>query len=93
MEVLHTFFEKQKEQHIQKQDDFSIPRHPHEEILESRAIVEKRDLRKMRPESTHINDVFFVSLDIRLFPKDGAGFLEQLPNNFRSGYLMAEIEE
>jgi len=40
-----------------------------------------------------IRDYAELDPNIRLFPKDGAEFLEQLPNNFRSGYLMAEIEE
>ena len=40
-----------------------------------------------------IRDYAELDPSTRLFPKDGASFLEQLPNDFRSGYLMAEIEE
>lgn len=40
-----------------------------------------------------IRDYAELDPNTRLFPKDGAAFLEQLPNNFRSGYLMAEPEE
>jgi len=40
-----------------------------------------------------IRDYAELDPNTRLFPKDGVEFLEQLPNNFRSGYLMAEIDE
>ncbi|MEK7498750.1 MAG: hypothetical protein AAB611_02750 [Patescibacteria group bacterium] len=103
MEALHTSSEKQKEQHIQRQDDFSIPRNSHEEILESRAIVEKRDLRKMRPESVHTNAVYFVSLDndgSGIFkPKldrDAAKATEELgiyPKRARAAYLISSFFE
>jgi len=74
MEALHTSFEKREERPAQRQEDFSIPKNPHEEILESRAIVGKRDLRKMRPESTHVNEVYFVSFD-----NDGSGIFKPKP--------------
>lgn len=75
MEVPHISSEKQEERHAQEQEDFLIPRHPHEEILESRAIVGKKDLRRMRPESDHVNTVYFVSLD-----NDGSGIFKPEPN-------------
>jgi len=101
MEALHTSFEKREERPAQKQEDFSIPKHPHEEILESRTIVGKRDLRKMRPESIHTNAVYFVSLE-----DDGSGIFkpklgrnvnkatEELgiyPKRARAAYLISQF--
>ncbi|MDE1970656.1 MAG: hypothetical protein KGI50_03725 [Patescibacteria group bacterium] len=44
-------------------------------------------------EEEGIRDYLSENSNATLFPKDGELFIEQLPNNFRSGYLMAEIEE
>ena len=44
-------------------------------------------------EGEGIRDYMDENQNARLFPKDGPLFLEQLPMNFRSGYLMADVEE